>query len=90
MYKVAQCWRSSMVEQWFCKPPVAGSIPIASFLVGFPSGQRDQTVNLTAKPSKVQILPPPPCGCSSIGRASAFQAEGHGFETRHPLFFMPT
>ncbi len=36
-----------MVEQWFCKPPVAGSIPIASFLEGFPSGQRDQTVNLT-------------------------------------------
>jgi hypothetical protein len=27
---------------------------------GFPSGQRDQTVNLTAQPSKVRILPPPP------------------------------
>ena len=27
---------------------------------GFPSGQRDQTVNLTALPSKVRILPPPP------------------------------
>ncbi len=27
---------------------------------GFPSGQRDQTVNLTAQPSEVQILPPPP------------------------------
>ena len=27
---------------------------------GFPSGQMDQTVNLTALPSKVRILPPPP------------------------------
>ena len=23
-------WRSSMAEQWFCKPPVGGSIPLAS------------------------------------------------------------
>ena len=30
---------------------------------GFPSGQRDQTVNLTALPSKVRILPPPPPAC---------------------------
>jgi hypothetical protein len=29
-------------------------------LAGFPSGQRDQTVNLTAMPSKVRILLPPP------------------------------
>ena len=28
--------------------------------MGFPSGQRDQTVNLTAMPSKVRILLPPP------------------------------
>src|SRR5260221_10657123 len=36
---------------------------------GFPSGQREQTVNLSALPSKVRILPPPPiliCGCSSM------------------------
>ena len=34
---------------------------IDSFLLeGFPSGQRDQTVNLTAQPSEVRILPPPP------------------------------
>ncbi len=25
------------------------------------------------------------CGCSSVGRASAFQAEGRGFESRLPL-----
>ena len=62
---------------------------------GFPSGQREQTVNLSAAPSEVQILPPPPsffyiarriaCGNSSIGRASAFQAEGCEFESRFPL-----
>ena len=23
-------WRSSMAEQWFCKPQVGGSIPLAS------------------------------------------------------------
>src|SRR5437667_5745927 len=27
---------------------------------GFPSGQREQTVNLPALPTKVRILPPPP------------------------------
>ena len=27
---------------------------------GFPSGQRDQTVNLPALPSMVRIRPPPP------------------------------
>ena len=37
-------------------------VPLKRFLVlaGFPSGQRDQTVNLTAMPSKVRILLPPP------------------------------
>jgi hypothetical protein len=64
---------------------------------GFPSGQREQTVNLSAQPSEVRILPPPPSssvlqrkihresGNSSIGRASAFQAEGCEFESRFPL-----
>ena len=30
------------------------------FMAGFPSGQRGQTVNLLAQPSKVRILLPPP------------------------------
>jgi hypothetical protein len=34
--------------------------------VGFPSGQREQTVNLSAKPSEVRILPPPPILAESI------------------------
>ena len=100
-------------------------------LEGFPSGQRDQTVNLTSKTSEVRILPPPPfklagekqgclaqevfdrdklrerncrtpkrkihkvlgisptkrlyAGVAQLARASAFQAEGRGFESRFPL-----
>lgn len=38
---------------------------------GFPSGQRDQTVNLTALPSKVRILLPPPSSTSQKVRAKA-------------------
>ena len=76
---------------------------------GFPSGQREQTVNLPAKPTEVRTLPPPPSlysggrllsgiedgksfyyisGSSSVARASAFQAEGRGFESRFPLQFV--
>ena len=36
---------------------------------GFPSGQREQTVNLPALPSKVRILPPPPGQGSDIGKS---------------------
>ena len=35
---------------------------------GFPSGQREQTVNLPAMPSKVRILPPPPGSSEGYGR----------------------
>ncbi len=56
------------------------------------SGQRGLTVNQLALPSVVRIHYFPliffcfyNCGSSSIGRASAFQAEGRGFETRLPL-----
>ena len=52
------------VEQLICNQQVAGSSPISSsrkrHWEGFPSGQREQTVNLSAKPSEVRILPPPP------------------------------
>ena len=37
-------------------------------LVGFPSGQREQTVNLPSSTSKVRILPPPP----SLSKAPEF------------------
>src|SRR5438105_10346401 len=57
---------------------------------GFPSGQREQTVNLPAyafegsNPSP-STNPQRFRGNSSAGRASAFQAECHGFESRFPL-----
>ena len=57
------CWCGSMAEQLTCNQQVVGSIPIASsilFMEGFPSGQREQTVNLPSSTSKVRILLPPP------------------------------
>ena len=69
---------------------------------GYPSGQREQTVNLLAKPAEVQILLRPSIipkrrrrvpvasqakrGSSSAGRALAFQANCRGFKSRLPLF----
>jgi hypothetical protein len=47
------------VEQLICNQLVGGSSPLASLLERFPSGQREQTVNLPAKPSEVRILPSP-------------------------------
>ena len=44
---------------------------------GFPSGQRDQTVNLTAQPSKVRILLPPPFSCFYLLYHSALQNNGY-------------
>ena len=103
---------AQQVEQLICNQQVAGSSPIASSsirlynLEGYPSGQREQTVNLPAKPTEVRILPPPSrelnrieifeddiqnfsmtSGSSSVARASAFQAEGRGFESRFPLHY---
>ena len=54
-----------MAEQLICNQQVAGSSPVLgssnlNFMEGYPSGQRGQTVNLLATPSKVRILLPPP------------------------------
>ncbi len=54
----------------------------------FPSGQRGQTVNLLADAfggSNPPLATTIPSGSSSVGRASAFQAEGREFEARLPL-----
>src|SRR6267154_2353424 len=56
--------------------------------VGCPSGQREQTVNLPRLAlRRFESFPHHfvARGRSSVGRASAFQAEGHGFEPRRPL-----
>ena len=39
----------------------------------------------TAPPRRGPSAPLKARGCSSVGRASAFQAEGRGFESRRPL-----
>gem|GEM_PF-2323805 len=97
-------WRSSMAEHLFCKQVVRGSSPLVSSSFesrkrkdpeGCPSGQREQTVNLPAMPSMVRIHHPPrrteetPRGSSSVGRASAFQAERRRFESGLPLVVNP-
>ena len=88
---------AQLVEHLICNQDVAGSSPIVSstilkgrcvvrFVEEFPSGQREQTVNL---PSLDYGGSNPPsstiCGSSSVGRASAFQAECREFESRLPL-----
>ena len=92
---------AQLVEQLICNQLVGGSSPLIGSIflkfidvVGFPSGQREQTVNLSAKPSKVRILPPPPlffralrAGVAQLARALAFQAKGREFESRFPLHF---
>ena len=58
----------------------------------YQSGQLGQTVNLLAyafvgsNPALPTFFLELNCGSSSVGRASAFQAEGRGFEPRLPLF----
>ena len=60
---------------------------------GFPSGQREQTVNLSvdafggSNPPPSTILTNKISGSSSFGRALAFQAKGSEFEPRLPLHF---
>ncbi len=59
--------------------------------VGYSSGQRGQTVNLLAfafggsnpPPTTSRIIMD--AGIAQLARASAFQAEGRGFESRFPL-----
>lgn len=69
----------------------------ANHLEGFPSGQRDQTVNLPALPSKVRILPPPPLPFFFSGNITFFMRASYngyypslpslryGFDSRCPL-----
>ena len=67
-----------MVEQLTCNQQVVGSIPIASsilFMEGFPSGQREQTVNLPSQTSMVRIHPHPP---KPAGMAELADAHGSG------------
>src|SRR5581483_1628435 len=93
---------SSGVEQLTCNQQVVGSTPTIgsrsrrNCRERYPSGQREQTVNL---PANAYGGSNPPlstraseryrkmmtCGSSSGGRARAFQARGRGFDSRLPL-----
>ena len=67
MKRLTHAGIAQLVEQLICNQQVVGSSPIASSSMGrHPSGQRDQTVNLTAKPSKVRILLSPPVSIKSM------------------------
>ena len=63
-HRFEPCWShfskyadmAQLAEQLICNQQVNGSSPFIGFMDGFPSGQRGQTVNLLAPPSKVRIL----------------------------------
>ena len=69
--------------------PTRGSEKIFENGLGrFQSGQMGQTVNLLRHRfggSNPSLPTQQCCGSSSVDRASAFQAEGRGFEPRLPL-----
>ena len=83
------------VEQQFCKLPVVGSIPIVSSIFGeIPEWSKgsdcksDGSAFEGSNPSLATIFQF--CfssGCSSVGRAPAFQAGGREFEPHRPLHF---
>ena len=61
---------AQLAEQLICNQQVIGSSPIiGSYMDGFPSGQRGQTVNLLVTPSKVRILLSPNWRPSSLRKA---------------------
>ena len=75
---------AQLAEQLICNQQVAGSSPIASSTLWvkrelhmgrFPSGQREQTVNLPSQTSMVRIHPCPP---SSAGMAELADALDSG------------
>ena len=68
---------AQLAEQLICNQQVAGSIPVTSsihefYTEGFPSGQREQTVNLSSATSVVRIHPLPPQKALSFNRDKAF------------------
>jgi hypothetical protein len=90
-------WRSSMAERLICNQQVAGSTPIASSRQGYsgesggvpewPKGTGCKPVGVAYGGSNppLSTIFPSGSGNSSMARASAFQAEGCGFESRFPL-----
>jgi hypothetical protein len=69
-------------ERLPCKQEARGSIPLISTLYAAGVAQW-QSSGLLNRGLWVQVPPPALRGCSSVGRASAWQAEGQGFESPH-------
>ncbi len=88
-------WRSSGVEQLICNQPVGGSNPFASSLSNEYTGEVAEWIKAADCKSAGESLrrfescPPQKfcAGVAQLARASAFQAEGRGFEPRLPLIF---
>ena len=88
-----------MVERLICNQQVAGSNPIASSREGhiFQSGEvpewpkgadcKSAGAAFGGSNPPLSTISPGKRGNSSMARASAFQAEGCGFESRFPLHF---
>ena len=78
---------AQLAEQLICNQQVAGSSPFAgstfpltfvAYMDGFPSGQREQTVNLPSQTSMVRIHPHPPRVPPSAGMAELADAQDSG------------
>ncbi len=93
-------WRSSTVEHLICNQAVVGSIPIASFMHASGHSRRasgevpERPKGADCKSAGVSLrrFESSPlhrsdgrAGIAQMARASAFQAEGRGFESRFPL-----
>ena len=93
-------WRSSRVEHLICNQAVVGSIPIASFahtsghsrrasgeVPERPKGADCKSAGVSLRRFESSPLHPrrTRAGIAQLARASAFQAEGRGFESRFPL-----
>ena len=74
---------AQLAEQLICNQQVAGSIPVTSSNKGrFPSGQREQTVNLPTMSSVVRIHPFPP-HANRHPKGACLRVVGRGGFTNH-------
>ncbi len=85
---------AQQVERLICNQRVGGSNPLAGSdkatrsMGRYQSGQMGRAVNpLRKRFGGSNPSLPISGGNSSVGRASAFQAGGRGFESRFPLLF---
>jgi hypothetical protein len=93
-------WRSSTVEHLICNQAVVGSIPIASFMhtsghscrASGEVPERPKGADCKSAGVSLRRFESSPlhrregrAGIAQMARASAFQAEGRGFESRFPL-----